>query len=166
MDQIHEQARILIATIKMLRQRFFSERAGAGRSNQLDKGQFTEAQIGTMIALRDEGELSLKQLAEVLNVSSPSASAMVDRLVEAGIVDRRPCVTDRREVRIDLTDSGRAAVEEYEQAWLASASDLLEKIGPEWAEQWCAVYRRVQEVLEAERAGSLAPAQLEGERGP
>lgn len=166
MPDIDEQARILINTVKMLRQRFFAQRVDAGRPAQLDRGQFTDAQIGMMIALRDEGELSLKQLAEVLGVSSPSASTMVDRLVEAGIVQRRPSTSDRREIRIDLTAPGRAAVDEYEQAWLDSASDLLEKVGPEWAEQWCAVYHRVQEVMEAERAERSEPVRLEGESRP
>lgn len=159
MTDIHDQARILISTVKLLRKRFFLDRARSG----LDRGQFTEAQIGTMIALRDEGELSLKQLAETLGVSSPSASAMVERLVDAGMVDRRPSETDRREVRIGLTWAGRTAVEEYEEAWLGSARELLDQVGPEWAEQWCAVYRRVQEVLAAERLGDAEPAQVEGE---
>lgn len=163
-EDIQEQARVLIKTVKLLRQRFFSERFNTGKPLRLDRGQFTEAQIGMMIALRDEGQMSLKQLAEVLAVSSPSASTMVDRLVEAGIVDRRPSRVDRREVRIALTSGGRAAVDEYERAWLEAATDVLKKVGPEWAEKWCAVYDRVQEVLEAERTGHYESARLEGER--
>ena len=123
MSEIQDQARILVTTVKLLKRRFFAERIGSARGSQLDRGQFTDAQVGMMAALRDEGELSLKRLAEVLGVSSPSASSMVERLVEAGIVDRRPSETDRREIRIGLTPSGKVAVEDYEQAWLDSASD-------------------------------------------
>ncbi len=78
---------------------------------------------------------------------------MVDRLVELGMVCRRPSTSDRREVRISLTDAGQEAVEKHEGELLRSLADLLERIGPEYAERWCEVYARIHELLDNDHAG-------------
>lgn len=154
-DGTHEQARLLVDTVKMLRNHFVAKQEMGGR--------FTESQLGTLLALRDEGEVSLKQLARTLRVSSPSASTMVDRLVEGGFARREASTVDRREIRVGLTEAGRAAVSEYEEAFLTTAAELLRRVGPECAEQWCSVYRRVQDVLKADRVSTHEPALVEGE---
>ncbi len=56
--------------------------------------------IQIMIALAD-GPHSVRQLAEVLGVSSPAITQLVDRLVEMGMVLRRPHAEDRRVVLVD-----------------------------------------------------------------
>ena len=53
-----------------------------------------------MIALAD-GPHSIRQLAEVLGVSSPAVSQLVDRMVEIGMVERRHDTEDRRVVLVD-----------------------------------------------------------------
>jgi DNA-binding MarR family transcriptional regulator len=56
--------------------------------------------IQIMIALAD-GSHSVRQLAEVLGVSSPAVTQLVDRLVEIGMVERRHDTKDRRVVLVD-----------------------------------------------------------------
>jgi DNA-binding MarR family transcriptional regulator len=56
--------------------------------------------IQIMIALAD-GAHSIRQLAEVLGVSSPAVTQLVDRLVEIGMVERRHHEKDRRVVLVD-----------------------------------------------------------------
>jgi DNA-binding MarR family transcriptional regulator len=53
-----------------------------------------------MIALAG-GPHSVRQLAEVLGVSSPAITQLVDRLVEMGMVVRRHDTKDRRVVLVD-----------------------------------------------------------------
>ena len=56
--------------------------------------------VQIMIALAD-GAHSVRQLAEVLGVSSPAVTQLVDRLVEIGMVERRHHEKDRRVVLVD-----------------------------------------------------------------
>ncbi|UGQ48220.1 MarR family winged helix-turn-helix transcriptional regulator [Massilia endophytica] len=60
------------------------------------------------IATLAKGEpLSQTELARRLGIEDPSMVAMIDRLVKAGHMERRPSPTDRRVKLIYLTDSGR-----------------------------------------------------------
>jgi MarR family transcriptional regulator, organic hydroperoxide resistance regulator len=53
------------------------------------------------------GPLSLKQLGGLLVAESGHPSRLVDRLVEAGLVERRASDDDRRQVQLSLTSKGR-----------------------------------------------------------
>jgi DNA-binding MarR family transcriptional regulator len=72
----------------------------------------TLAQFRTLVVVRAHGATRLNRLAARLHVSPSTALRSVDRLVAAGLVDRRENVVDRREVVIELTDAGRHLVDE------------------------------------------------------
>ena len=70
--------------------------------------ELTLTQIKLLHHLEDASqELTLKQGAELVHVSLPAASRMVDELVRRGFVERNEDVEDRRMKRIRLTDAGR-----------------------------------------------------------
>jgi DNA-binding MarR family transcriptional regulator len=58
------------------------------------------------------GELRMTELAARTLVSRSGLTRRLDRLVEAGLVARRSCSTDRRGVLAVMTDAGRARLEE------------------------------------------------------
>lgn len=70
----------------------------------------TLAQFRTLVVLDGHGPSRLNLLAERLDVTASTALRMVDRLITAGLVDRRANAQDRREVVIDLTTEGRRLV--------------------------------------------------------
>lgn len=70
----------------------------------------TLTQFRTLVVLDGHGASRLNQLAERLDVTASTALRMVDRLIVAGLVDRRENAQDRREVVIDLTADGRKLV--------------------------------------------------------
>ena len=55
-----------------------------------------------------EAEITLKQAAELVHVSLPAASRIVDDLVRRGFVQRREDPADRRMKRVSLTEAGQA----------------------------------------------------------
>jgi DNA-binding MarR family transcriptional regulator len=63
-------------------------------------------------------ELTLKQGAELVHVSLPAASRMVDELYRRGFVERHEDATDRRMKRVGLTDSGRSVIRRLNAARL------------------------------------------------
>jgi DNA-binding MarR family transcriptional regulator len=50
--------------------------------------------------------LRLQDLAEAINLSQSGLTRLVDRLVEAGVVERRPCERDRRGLYAAITPLG------------------------------------------------------------
>jgi DNA-binding MarR family transcriptional regulator len=67
-----------------------------------------------MIRLRRApgGFLTMTRLGSEVALTSGGITRLVDRLVDAGYVERRDCPTDRRSVFVSLTDLGVAKVDE------------------------------------------------------
>ena len=67
----------------------------------------TGAQADALVVIGQAGPLSLKDLGELLIAEAGHPSRLVDRLVEAGLVERRAAGDDRRRVELSLTRRGR-----------------------------------------------------------
>jgi DNA-binding MarR family transcriptional regulator len=58
--------------------------------------------------LADRDGMSQRDLARALHLSSPTVTAMLQRMEKAGMVERRQDVEDARVTRVQLTAEGRA----------------------------------------------------------
>ena len=67
----------------------------------------TGAQADAITVIGEAGPLSLKELGELLIAEAGHPSRLVDRLVDAGLVERRPSEDDRRRIVLSLTARGR-----------------------------------------------------------
>jgi long-chain acyl-CoA synthetase len=63
-----------------------------------------------LLALLSDGSAAAAALADRLAVSRPSVTALVDGLVQRGLVQRQPDPEDRRRVGHVITPAGRAAL--------------------------------------------------------
>ena len=57
--------------------------------------------------LEERGSMSVSEISEYFDIAKPSITPLVDRLVNAGLVDRVRSTTDRRVVFIVILDEGR-----------------------------------------------------------
>lgn len=76
-------------------------------ANAADLG-ITELRAISRISL--SGSLTPKQLADALDLTTGSVTALLDRLEGAGLIARAPHPTDRRMLELRLTDAGRERV--------------------------------------------------------
>jgi DNA-binding MarR family transcriptional regulator len=76
----------------------------------------TSVQGDALTVLAQAGPLSLKELGSLLIAEAGHPSRLVDRLVEAGWVERRPAADDRRRVVLSLTPSGRRLAKRVDAA--------------------------------------------------
>jgi len=67
----------------------------------------TGPQADALAVIGQAGSLSLKELGELLIAEGGHPSRLVDRLVDAGLVERRTAGDDRRRVDLSLTAEGR-----------------------------------------------------------
>ena len=79
-----------------------------------------------LLAFLSEGEWAASALAEWLDVSRPSVTALVDGLVERGWVERRESPEDRRRVLHQITRDGRAALAASTGCLATALDDLLQ----------------------------------------
>jgi MarR family transcriptional regulator, transcriptional regulator for hemolysin len=85
----------------------------------------TRAQWIVLFRLREQEGLSQVDLADVLELQPISLVRLLDRLVEHGLLERRPDPKDRRANRLFLTTSGRQLVDELDSLRDAIAIDVL-----------------------------------------
>jgi DNA-binding MarR family transcriptional regulator len=76
----------------------------------------TAVQADALAVIGQAGPLSLTELGELLIAEAGHPSRLVDRLVEAGLVERRAGVEDRRQVELSLTPKGRELESRVEEA--------------------------------------------------
>jgi DNA-binding MarR family transcriptional regulator len=91
--------------------------------------ELTFAQARALFILAARKELTVSQLAKILDVGNPTASILVQQLVERGLVTRTEHPTDRRHTIIRLSQKGaeigagrREAREKQWQRWLSNLS--------------------------------------------
>jgi DNA-binding MarR family transcriptional regulator len=92
--------------------------------------ELTFAQARAFIILAVRKELTVSQLGKLLGVGKPTASLLVQQLVERGLVTRTEDTSDRRQTVIRLSDQGaeigsgrRKEREKQWQRWLSHLSD-------------------------------------------
>ena len=68
----------------------------------------THPQYLVMLALWGQSPLAVKELIEMLQLDGPTLSPLLKRLEAAGLVTRTRDPQDERQLRIDLTEQGRA----------------------------------------------------------
>ena len=91
--------------------------------------ELTLTQIKLLHHLEDASqELTLKQGAELVHVSLPAASRMVDELVRRGFVERNEDVEDRRMKRIRLTDAGSSVIRRLNAARLTGLEEFVQTL--------------------------------------
>jgi DNA-binding MarR family transcriptional regulator len=143
-----EQAGYIFSVGRMLRDHMHNSLARLHLNDRNPDGcDLSMAQMNLMMAVRNHEELTLSKLAELLKVSPPSVSVMVERLVERKMLIRTRSSTDRRKVIISLSPESEQRIEKMEEQMLASFIELVEELGPETARKWGEVLERVEEVL-------------------
>ena len=85
---------------------------------------------------------TIREIAERLCIQHHSAVELVNRMERAGTVVRRPGESDRRQVRVELTQAGRDLLHSLTMAH----REELERTGP-------ALAAALEEVLERVRVG-------------
>lgn len=102
------------------------ERAGAFRHWLRDSLSLVHLQV--LAVLEAEGPLAMSKLAEALDVSVASATGIIDRMEQRGLVERRREPDDRRVVLVHRTDSGDSIFRDLATDRRKHLADLLDRM--------------------------------------
>jgi DNA-binding MarR family transcriptional regulator len=100
-----------------------------------DIGGVSVVQLRALTVLDRAGTANLAQLAEGMGVTVSTTSRLVDRLVAAGLVDRRTARHTRREIALRLTARGQATLARYDDLRLAGLHACLASLPPDAHEE-------------------------------
>ncbi len=89
----------------------------------------TTAQLKVLLALSMKGSAPISKLAHILNVSHPTASQLVDRLVQAALAKRVEDSTDRRITLVLLTEPGKELAQSLWYGQTGHLHDCLAQLG-------------------------------------
>ncbi|HLY27830.1 MAG TPA: MarR family transcriptional regulator [Aggregatilineales bacterium] len=94
------------------------------------RSDLSAAQFKTMFVVFTRGPLSVTEISEMLEVGQPTASHLVEKLVQAGLVERIENPQDRRAVQVRTLPAGEELANslwrgrrEFMRSWLQRLSD-------------------------------------------
>ena len=115
MQQITQEEREILAQSMSQFRRTIIREFVAGIVRAFGNFDFSLPQMATLLLLDEEGELTIKQVAEDLGRSVSATSRLLDQLVERGMVSRRGDERDRRVTRVAITERGRTLITAMER---------------------------------------------------
>jgi DNA-binding MarR family transcriptional regulator len=87
--------------------------------------RLTLRQINYLVTIKRYGPCSIHTIMQYTGLSSSAASAAVDKLVKAGVVDRVQNRDNRREVLVSLTPKIRYHMEQINERFLERIAEIL-----------------------------------------
>src|ERR1700730_14963451 len=115
----------------------------------------TRAQWIVLFRLRQQEGLSQVDLAEVLELQPISLVRLLDRLVEHGLLERRPDPRDRRANKLFLTPAGRQLVDGLDSLRDSIAAEVLRDVPADATE---ASVKTVGDIKERIKSAGETPA--------
>src|SRR5581483_5996606 len=98
---------------------------------ELNKSGLTTVQYGVLLHLQRGVPLSLTELGARVFRSNSALTTLVDRLERDGIVTRADHAVDRRVTTLELTDKGRALIQEVRIKHRPFLADMMACLSPE-----------------------------------
>jgi DNA-binding MarR family transcriptional regulator len=95
----------------------------------------TTEQYGVLSHVLERGSVSMSELAVARNVALNTATSLVDRLVSAGLVERRGDPGDRRVVRVVLTPRGETLMDQLRTIRRAAVRAVLDELSDDEVER-------------------------------
>ena len=130
-------------------------------------GSLSIVQLHVLTILEATGPVPMGKLADALDVSVASATGIVDRMEQRGLVERRGDESDRRVVLVHPTAAGLAVFNDLAQMRRAGLVNILERLTNEELKALLVGLRamskaRAAQLAEAEaamRSGHTTPAE-------
>ncbi|MEV5676271.1 MarR family transcriptional regulator [Streptomyces sp. NPDC052164] len=104
--------------------------AVAARSLAEVEERVTLPQFRLLVVLSTHGDAKLVALAERLGVNPSTAMRMLDRLITAGLAERRVNPADRRETVLSVTPAGYRLVEDVTAGRRREIGAIVERLAP------------------------------------
>lgn len=121
--------------------------------------------VRALQSLDRQGPSMVTELGADLNLVPSTASRLSDRLADAGLITRRVCPTNRRATQLELTDAGRAVLDELTRLRVQAFGEVVAHMSDadrialvRGAAAFTEAHRRVHTHPATSRASPASPA--------
>ena len=111
------------------------------------KINLTAAQIKLLTCFSDRDAFTMTELSRSINVTMPTMTAMVDRLVKSKTIERERDDIDRRVVKVNLTDTGRKVLKKLIRIRREEMEKILMNLNEEEMENYLTSIEMVARLL-------------------
>src|SRR6478752_8191724 len=109
-------------------------------------GELSRTEIGLLRTLSD-GPRRITELAELEGLAQPTTTILIKQLEQEGLVQRERRSDDGRVVLVDLTESGRVALEAYREGVREAIGEYLAEISDEQVDQLAAATETLAQLV-------------------
>ncbi|WP_394130703.1 MarR family winged helix-turn-helix transcriptional regulator [Shewanella maritima] len=109
----------------------FYDKMSSWEQSVVKETGYSLAQTHTIEVLGCHGALRMKELAEKLAITTGTLTVQVDKLVNAGLIERCDHPDDRRAIVVKLTSDGEAIHRQHNQLHVDLMKDLTSDLSAE-----------------------------------
>ena len=113
----------------------------------------TKIELMALAAISEKKELIMRELAENLCVSMSTATVVIDKLVEKGLVNRQRNRSDRRVVEVILTAKGEKIAVSNQKQKTQLLKQILETLSLEEQEVFISILEKISAGVNNESKG-------------
>jgi DNA-binding MarR family transcriptional regulator len=125
-------------------------------------GSLSIVHLHVLTILESAEALPMGKLAEALDVSVASATGIIDRMEQRGLVERGPQADDRRVVLVRATPAGLAVFSDLDEQRRAGITRILERL----TDDELAAFRKGLQAMGAARVAVASEAADADRAGP
>ncbi len=103
----------------------------------------TMVQFEALICLKHNNNMQMRDIAECFAITMPSATALVDKLIEMKFVTRNNDIKDRRIVKISLTKQGEKLLEEAMKQRIIKINKCLSSLSKKDKEDFFRILQKI-----------------------
>lgn len=108
----------------------------------------TFAQMRVLWFLESRSQSTMGELAEMLSVTRPTATSIVNRLVSRGFISRERCKKDRRVVKLELLRKGASVLAARRKHFRNRIAEMLHPLSKNQRRKFAAALRIVSSTVE------------------
>jgi len=101
------------------------------------------AQIKILSIMKDGGTPTMKEIANSLLITSPSATVAINQLVKNGQLKRIPDKTDRRVIRLKITAKGKKTFNEHYKVFVEKIGEVLKKLNVQERAAFAGIFKKI-----------------------
>ncbi|MDR2462644.1 MAG: MarR family transcriptional regulator [Verrucomicrobiales bacterium] len=114
-------------------------------TERVTKNNMSVSQFNLLGFLSQGHSLNMNKLASLMRHTMPATTGLMDRLVQAGLVERLASKTDRRQVLAKITPKGTALFNELKSQIAFTLSEITEKLSDDDLAAWLRIYNATHE---------------------
>ncbi|NJK90545.1 MAG: MarR family transcriptional regulator [Blastochloris sp.] len=140
-DWVASDELVELADLTMYLQRFFL----VSLSEHVQKRKISISQYTLLGFLSVQDSLNMTTLASLMGHSTPATTGLINRLVEAQLVQRSTSKEDGRVTLVQITRRGRAVMEEMKLELMQNLDAIRQQLNPEDQQSWPRIYKVMKE---------------------